>query len=48
LLRANLDQASDLKREMARAFENSTHIGFKEMIKGLNILPNEDSINQVS
>ena len=48
LLRANLDQASDLKRKMITAFENSTHGGFKEMIKGLNILPNEDSTNQVS
>lgn len=39
LLHTNLDQASDLKKEMINSYDNSTHEGFKTMIKGLKILP---------
>ena len=48
LLRDNLDQASDLKIGMVRVFDNSTNEGFKDIVKRLNILPNEDKTEVVS
>lgn len=47
LLHTNLDQASDLKKELIKLFDNSTHEGFKTMIKGLKILPKTETIDSV-
>lgn len=47
LLHTNLDQASDLKKEMINSYDNSTHEGFKTMIKGLKILPKTETIDSV-
>ena len=47
MLNDNLDQASDLKKDLIRLYDNSTHVGFKSIIESLNILPKIDVTESV-